>query len=60
MKLFQEDTEYRRERNRTTKYGGWRGMLLYIALLLLLIYILTHIDSSAISLLVSFFKGGKT
>jgi len=56
MKLFQEDTEFRRDRNRTTKYGGWRGMFIYLALLLLCIYLLTHIDSSVISLFVRFFK----
>jgi len=59
MKLFKEDLETRRERARTSRFGGWGGLLLYIALVLVILYIVKDFTSASVERILWFIRGGK-
>jgi len=60
MKLFREETEYRRERARSTRFGGWGGLFLYLALLLVILYFAKSFTSESVQRILWFISGGKT
>jgi high-affinity Fe2+/Pb2+ permease len=59
MKLFREDLEERQERNRTRRFASWRGIILYIVIFVLIVYILRNFNSERAEYMLWFMRGGR-
>lgn len=55
MKLFKEEIEYRRDRNRHFRFGGWRGLFLKILIIVILFLVLNTFSGENIKNFLGFF-----
>jgi len=58
MKLFREVAEEQRERNRGSRFGGWKGMILYIFAVIVLFYLFRNFTRESAETLLWFLRGG--
>jgi hypothetical protein len=57
-RVLKEELQYRYERNRSHRYGGWKGLIIKILLLALLIYFFLSFDKSSGQSILWFISGG--
>jgi hypothetical protein len=56
MKTFKEEVEYRRERNRNYRFGGWKGLLIKIILLVFIFMLFKSCNKNNVANVFNFFN----
>ena len=58
MGLFRDVVEEKRERNRSSRFGGWKGIVIKIAVLLAVLYFFRNFTRESAETLLWFMRGG--
>lgn len=48
MKIFREETDFRRDRNRHSRFGGWSGLLIKLILLIVIFIVIRNFSKDNI------------
>ncbi|MCK9329542.1 MAG: hypothetical protein PHY08_04985 [Candidatus Cloacimonetes bacterium] len=60
MKIFKEEVDYRRERNRHSRFGGWFGLLIKIVIVIILYIVIKGFAGDNITNFFNFFGAQST